>query len=435
MNCPLSVACVAVARSVESLTLCWAIVLISTLPHPASFRRAPIFDPPPDLIPLLDQLRAQAALPPDQARSLPPQLYWHADVWALEVEQIFRKEWLCVARVEQVPEPGDWLVVDLIGEPLVITRDRAGALHALSRICRHRNMDLLHGATERKGHGNQLQCPYHLWAYDLDGSLRGAPMMEGSSVFDRKACSLPVFPLDVWQGFIFVSLDADAGPLTPRMAEVERVLGGIDMSDWRMANTVNWGESPVNWKVAVENYAEFYHHIGIHQKSLQPLWPAAKVELEAKDSDAVFIGRMHVNPEHAIGFEDGYPIEPTVLPAMPGLRPAQRSQTVVYGVFPLFGLVVSPAYALWFEWTPTGPESHRCDIHAIVPPATFDAPGFAQGLEMLMHGAWAVQAEDAAANAGVQASARSLHAVSGPLAPIESSLLQFQRYLARRLCD
>ena len=107
---------------------------------------------------------------------------------------------------------------------------------------------------------------------------------------------------------------------------------------------------------------------------------------------------------------------------------------MVYGVFPLFGIVVSPAYALWFEWTPTGPESHRCDIHAIVPPATFDTPGFAQGLEVLIAGARAVQAEDASANAGVQASMRSPHAVSGPLAPIESTLQQFQRYLARRLC-
>jgi phenylpropionate dioxygenase-like ring-hydroxylating dioxygenase large terminal subunit len=388
-----------------------------------------------DLRPLLDQLRDQAALPPAQARSLPPRFFWDPEVWALEVERIFRKEWLCVARVDQLPAPGDWLAVEIAGEPLVITRDRAGDLHALSRICRHRNMDLLHGAADRKGHGNQLQCPYHLWAYDLDGRLRGAPMMEGSTAFDRAGCSLPSFPLTVWQGFVFVSLDPGAAPLAPRMAEVERVLGGVDMSDWRIAGTVAWGETPVNWKVAFENYAEFYHHIGAHQATLQPIWPAARVELDARDSDALFIGRMHVNPDHAIGFEDGYPIEPTALPALPGLTPAQRSQTVVYGVFPLFGIVVGPAYALWFEWTPTGPERHRCDIHAVVPPATFDAPGFAEGLEMLLLGARAVQAEDAAANAAVQAAVRSPHAVSGPLAPIESTLLQFQRYLARRLCE
>jgi len=388
----------------------------------------------PTLPKLLEQLRTQAALRPDQARSLPPRFYWDPDIWRLEVEQIFGKEWMCVGRVDQIPEPGDWLAVDLAGEPLVVTRDRAGVLRALSRICRHRNMDLLHGAAERRGHGTQLQCPYHLWAYDLDGRLKGAPMMEGSSAFEPSACSLPRFPLETWQGFIFISLDAAAEPLAPRMAEVERVLAGVDMSGWRIAGSVNWGEAPVNWKVAFENYAEFYHHIGTHRESLQPLWPAAKVELEARDSDAVFIGRMHVSPDAATGFEDGYPIEPISLPPIAGLTPAQRSQTVVYGVFPLFGIVVGPASALWFEWTPTGPESHRTEIHVVVPPESFTAPGFTEGLQILLHGAHGVQAEDAGSNAGVQAAVKSPHATSGPLAPIESTLLQFQRYLARRLC-
>jgi phenylpropionate dioxygenase-like ring-hydroxylating dioxygenase large terminal subunit len=384
---------------------------------------------------LLNQVRSQAALPPEEARSLPPQLYWREDVWTHEVERIFRREWFCVAHVSQLPEPGTWLAAEIAGEPLVITRDRAGGLHALSRICRHRNMDILHGAESRTGQGNQLQCPYHLWAYDLEGRLRGAPMMEGSAAFDRSVCSLPAFALEVWQGFVFVNLDPDAAPVAPRMAEVERVLDGIDLSDWRIAGAVNWGEAPVNWKVAFENYAEFYHHIGTHQASLQPLWPAAMVEFEALDSDQVFIGRMKVNPEHAIGFEDGYPIEPTSLPHAPGIKPAQKAETVVYGVFPLFGLVVGPSSALWFEWTATGPESHRCDIHVLVPPATFAAPGFEQGLEATLHAVRAVQSEDAGANAAVQAAVRSPHAVSGPLAPIEATLLQFQRYLARRLCD
>lgn len=389
----------------------------------------------PSLEELLAQLRAQAALPATQARSLPPQFYWRSDVWQLELETIFRREWLCVARVDQLPKPGDWLAVDLAGEPLVVTRDRGGNLHALSRICRHRNMDLLHGAAERKGHGHQLQCPYHLWAYDLDGGLRGAPMMDGRPDFDKAACRLPRFPLSVWQGYVFVSLDPAAAPLEPRMREIERALGGVDMSDWTLVGTVPWADSPVNWKVAFENYAEFYHHIGTHRKTLQPLWPAARVSFDAGDSDEVFIGRMHVNPEFAVGWEDGQPIEPTPFPPMAGLTPAQKSQTVVYGVFPLFGIVVGPAYAIWFEWWPTGPESHRADLHVIVPPGTFETAGFEDGLQRTLQGVRAVQAEDAASNAGVQAAARSPHAVSGPLAPIESTLLQFQRYLARRLCQ
>jgi phenylpropionate dioxygenase-like ring-hydroxylating dioxygenase large terminal subunit len=388
-----------------------------------------------DLEQLLATLRAQAALPLSRARSLPPELYWRPEVWALEIERIFRREWFCVARVDQLASPGDWIAAEIAGEPLVVTRDRTGALHALSRICRHRNMDLLYGAAARSGHGNQLQCPYHRWAYDLDGKLRGAPMMDGSEAFEPAACSLPAFPLAVWHGFVFVSLDPEAAPLAPRLRPIECILGQIDMSGWRIAGSVPWGEAPVNWKIAFENFAEFYHHIGVHHATLQPLWPAARVSFDASDNDELIVGRMNVNPDVATGWEDGYPIQPIALPPISGLTPEQRSQTVVYGVFPLFGLVVGPESAIWFEWTATGPELHRTDIHVVVPPESLTAPGFETRLQGLLHGARVVQDEDGAANAGVQASAKSPHATRGPLAPIEGTLLQFQRYLARRLCD
>jgi phenylpropionate dioxygenase-like ring-hydroxylating dioxygenase large terminal subunit len=296
-------------------------------------------------------------------------------------------------------------------------------------------MDLLHGATARTGHGNQLQCPYHRWAYDLDGKLRGAPLMDGSEAFEPESCTLPAFQLETWQGFVFVSLDPDAPPLAPRLLPIERILGQIHMSGWRIAGTVQWGGAPVNWKVAFENFAEFYHHIGTHHASLQPLWPATRVTFDAPDSDQVIIGRMNVNPDVATGWDNGHPIQPIALPPIAGLTPEQRSQTVVYGVFPLFGLVVGPESAIWFEWTATGPESHRTDIHVLVPPESLTTPGFDAALQALLHGVRAVQDEDAAANAGVQSSVKSPHATRGPLAPIEGTLLQFQRYLAGQLCS
>jgi len=71
----------------------------------------------------------------------------------------------------------------------------------------------------------------------------------------------------------------------------------------------------------------------------------------------------------------------------------------------------------------------------VVPPQSFEAPGFDAGLAHMLDSLRGIQTEDSIANAGVQRSARARHAVGGPLAPIESTLLQFQRYLARRLCD
>ena len=384
---------------------------------------------------LLRQIRTQAERPATQALSLPPACYWREDVWELEVERIFRRDWLCVGRGDQLPAPGDWLKVDLLGEPLVIVRGDDGALRALSRVCRHRGMDLLHDSPARSGHGALLTCPYHLWSYTLDGHLKASPMMQSNTAHAASRCHLPTFALSEWQGFVFVSLDDAAPPLAPRMQRVEQLLGTVDMSDWRIAGSVNWGESSVNWKVALENFAEFYHHIGTHQNSLQLLWPASRVSLDMRGEDAFMAGRMAVNPELATGMEDGHPIQATHLPVVPGLSAEQRGGTLVLAMFPLFAFALSPDSAIWFEWYPTGPETHVLDIHLLVPNASFGTPGFAEIVAGHLDAIRGVQAEDARANEAVQHGLRSRFAASGPLAELEYPLWQFQRYLASRLCN
>ena len=169
---------------------------------------------------LLARLAAHAALAPERAESLPPELYWRADVYALELERIFARDWMCIGRVEQVERPGDWLRVDLAGEPLVVTRDESGRLRALSRACRHRGLDLLCGSDERRGHAARFECPYHLWSYGLDGRLLGAPEMRCAAGFERWSVRLPELPLEVWQGYVFVCLDPAAAPLAPRLREL-----------------------------------------------------------------------------------------------------------------------------------------------------------------------------------------------------------------------
>jgi len=97
----------------------------------------------------LDALSERAGRPLAQARALPGECYTSEELYALEVEHIFRKEWMCVARAEQLPNAGDWIALDLVGEPLVITRDANGELHALSRVCAHRMQDVLNTVDAR----------------------------------------------------------------------------------------------------------------------------------------------------------------------------------------------------------------------------------------------------------------------------------------------
>lgn len=384
---------------------------------------------------LLRLLGETAALPLARARTLPRELYWHPEIYALEVERIFRREWMCVARAEQLSTPGDYLRIDLAGEPLLIIRDTDGALHALSRICRHRYIDLLTGVSADRGNLSRIVCPYHLWSYKLNGQLAGAPEMQDAADFERSQCRLPAFRVETWQGFVFVNLDVDAAPLAPRFAGVETALGGRDLSDWVTAATLEWGAVEVNWKIAIENASECYHHMGTHRESLQPLWPAATVSVDHVDSPEWYFGTMTVSEAQAVGIEDGHRVHPTFFPVPDGLTAQQRSATLIVGVFPMFFIALSPDFCSWFRWYPTGPTSHFLDIHVLVPPATRSHPGFEKIVPQLLEALRGIQTEDAQANAGVQRGSLATAAAPGRLSRLEQPLWQFERYLASRLLD
>jgi len=117
---------------------------------------------------------AKTRLPIEQAHPLPPEVYTSQEWYDREIETIFLKRWLQVTREEEIPNPGDYVRIDIIGEPLIVLRDRSGDIRALSASCRHRGSELVEG----KGNCKTLVCPYHAWTYSLSGELMGAPGME-----------------------------------------------------------------------------------------------------------------------------------------------------------------------------------------------------------------------------------------------------------------
>ena len=110
---------------------------------------------------LIGRVQEVAELSLDHARTLPPEAYRSPELYELEIEKVFRKEWVCIGRADEVSEPGDFVSVTLVGEPLVLTRDHEGTLHVLSRVCRHRWAEVCEGI----GNASRLQCPYHHWTY------------------------------------------------------------------------------------------------------------------------------------------------------------------------------------------------------------------------------------------------------------------------------
>jgi Rieske 2Fe-2S family protein len=187
------------------------------------------------------------------------------DVFAFEQERWFARTWLCVGREEDVAEAGTYLLVRAAGESVVILRDRNGAVNAFHNVCRHRGSTLLDEPATDNGVGKlvRIQCPYHAWVYDLDGSLKRAPHTEEIHDFVAQDQGLVPVQLGTWQGFLFINLDPSAESLVDYLADLPSAVADYPIGSLRRARRIEY-EVGANWKVIGENYSECLHCPGVH---------------------------------------------------------------------------------------------------------------------------------------------------------------------------
>ncbi len=134
---------------------------------------------------------------------------WYVDPAVLRVEQerIFADAWQYAGPLAKVSEPGSVVAVQAGHVPVILTRGRDDELRGFVNVCRHRGAVLCEGEERRE----TIQCPYHAWTYDLDGSLRTAPRADREIGFDRDELALVPVAVETWGPFVFVNPDADCG--------------------------------------------------------------------------------------------------------------------------------------------------------------------------------------------------------------------------------
>jgi len=150
------------------------------------------------------------------AKTLDAIWYKSSDVFEQEQERVFSRSWVAAGREEQVANPGDYFLLGLAGESLIITRDAPGRLHAFYNVCRHRAGPVAEGCGSRK----VFRCGYHGWTYSLEGKLLNAPEMEGTKDFSAEELRLRPVQVDEWEGQVFVNLDAEAEALLTALGEL-----------------------------------------------------------------------------------------------------------------------------------------------------------------------------------------------------------------------
>jgi len=219
-------------------------------------------------------------------RTLPRAAYLDPEIFGLERERIFTREWVCVGRAESVAAPGEYVVLEVAGESVLLVRGHDAVLRAFYNVCRHRGCELvLTGADapavpESAGSSGTfatgIRCPYHSWTYSLDGSLRSAPFLEEGEGFTRADLPLHSVDVDAWGGFVFVRLatDGQAESLLEQLGEGTRRLERYPWTELRAARRIVY-DVAANWKVILENYNECYHCAGVHPE-LCAIVPAFK---------------------------------------------------------------------------------------------------------------------------------------------------------------
>jgi phenylpropionate dioxygenase-like ring-hydroxylating dioxygenase large terminal subunit len=204
-------------------------------------------------------LKRDHAIPVDWDRSgLPAWTYRSQALLDLEREHVFLNHWQIVGHVADIPAPGDFLTLDLLGERAVVVRGTDGEVRGFLNLCRHRGSRVV--AAERGHCRNALVCPFHGWVYNLDGTLRGAAQPGSFPALDRHAFGLRPVETGVWMGFIFVRfLPGPQGSLDAFLAPIAGEFGRYRTETMVPAGD-RWTETiPVNWKSVRDVDNEGYH--------------------------------------------------------------------------------------------------------------------------------------------------------------------------------
>ena len=347
----------------------------------------------------LDRAELEAALRPfGESRMLPRNAYVDPDVFAWEQRHFFGGGWLCVARSDQLPEPGDQRA-EATGPGGVLLVRGEGA------------------------QGQAIICPYHAWTYSLEGELRAAASFRRQPGFDFGQWGLPQLPVTEWHGLVFVdSSGGQSGSLTDALAKLDELVAPYEPERLVTAGRHSY-DSAANWKILTENYHECCHCPSIHPELCRVSPPKSGENYAA---DGAWIGgwmdlREGMATMSLDGSSGGEPLR--------GLD-ARGLRTVIYvNIFPNVLLSLHPDYVMTHRLVPVAADRTRIECTWSFAPEAVAQPDFDPGYAVQF---WDLtNRQDWSACESVQRGLSSPHASPGPLSPAEDAVYSYVTAIAR----
>ncbi|MFO1394031.1 MAG: aromatic ring-hydroxylating dioxygenase subunit alpha [Steroidobacteraceae bacterium] len=364
--------------------------------------------------------------------TLPSSWYLKPGIFQLEREHIFLREWMCVGREEQVPAPGDHLVLDVQGENILIVRNPAGELRAFYNVCRHRGARLcpapgeddsvlaLKGGIVARRH---IVCAYHAWTYDLDGRLVSAPHLQSAAGGALGDVRLYPVGIATWGGFIFVNLTPDGAPsFEDRIREIAARYVRYPLADLRIARTITY-EVATNWKVLCENYNECYHCGPVHPELCRVV-PAFRDQ-----------GGASLDWERGVPHREGATTftwtGESTRRSFPGLSEDEQVRHKGELVYPNLFVSLAREHVAAFVLKPEAPDRTIVDCHFLFEPHEMQQPGFEPSDVIdFWH---LINRQDWVVCTRVQQGMSARVHKQGVYAPMEDANLDIRRYVRDRI--
>lgn len=195
---------------------------------------------------------------PENALTLPSHYFYDPELFASEKERIFMGAWHFACHINELPEPGAFVVRDVFDQSVIIMRDQQGELNAFHNVCQHRGNRLMN---EKSGvQKGVIRCSYHSWCYGADGRLKAAPRSNRIEAFDVDDFRIPPVRLQVFASCVYFNFDSNATDMEELFPGAEQAIREAipQLDDMRLVQEDDV-IVPANWKVIMDNSIEGYH--------------------------------------------------------------------------------------------------------------------------------------------------------------------------------
>jgi len=275
-------------------------------------------------------LASVTRLPIDQAKAMHPAFYSNDQYSKAERERIFAKNWFAVAHTAELPKPGDVKVVDVGTSSFILTRDKTGKLNAFHNVCRHRGARV---CSSSQSGCKQLVCPYHQWAYRLDGTLKGTPPAATPKERKEKLSLIRVPGVETFAGMVFLNQSPNPSPFADMLGDLPEKLKRYDLEGMHIHGTKNY-DIKGDWKLLAENFIDFYHINAVH--------PALSKFSKVSDHQPYQGDGQYVGFVTAPLTDSGGPGDSHHFNSVPSLSKTEKHAALFFHIFPNISVTIYP---------------------------------------------------------------------------------------------